>query len=147
MATLRAYRVLYLQCADLNHSYFVIIGAAKLVLISFAVFCTYGGIRLHGIIAVALVVLGMSTSAFLATIVTIWGEFHKASVKARKALNAFSVDEDGYERKWFKKTVESLPVMRINVLSMYYIDMGTVLLVVRIVSEGICFFLVNFPAT
>ena len=99
MATVRAYRVLYLQCAGVNYAYFVVPGASKLILISFAIFCTYGGIRLHGIIAVALATLGISTSAFLATIVTIWGEFHKASVKARKALDAYSMHDDGCERK------------------------------------------------
>ena len=145
--TVRAYRVLCIQCADVNHVYFVIIGASKLILISFAIFCTYGGIRLHGIIAAALAIIGISTSAFLATIVTIWAEFNNASVKAKKALHTYSVHEDGYERKWFKETLVSLPNLKVNVLNMYYIDMGTVLLVVRIVSEGICFFLVNFPAT
>ena len=87
VAAVRAYRVLSIQCSDLNHSYFVIIGAAKLILILFAVFCTYGGIGLHGVIAAALAIIGISTSAFLATIVTIWGKFHNASVKARMALN------------------------------------------------------------
>lgn len=74
--------------------------AAKLVLMSFAVFCTYGRIRLQGVTAIALATMGIGTSAFLSTIVAIWGDFRQAFVKARKTLNTYSVhDDDGYEPK------------------------------------------------
>ena len=116
----------------------VLVGA-KIQLALFAVFCTYASIRLSGIISVALSSIGVTTTVFLAIMVSTLAEFSSRSVAIHRVLQNVTVESDhgqgGVERKMMAKSVGALGEIRINVGNLYFIDKVVVLLLLRAVTE------------
>ena len=56
------YRVLQIQVKDGNQVYGAMIVGGKVLLFLLAVYCTYGAIRLSGIMAIALGIVGISST-------------------------------------------------------------------------------------
>ena len=122
-----------------NQVYAIVLPGAKILLALFAVFCTIGAIRLDGITAIALSSIGISTTIFLGIMVSTLAEVHSRSGQVLRFLRNVTMEEqlhDGRPRRGcLKRSVNALGEIRIQIGSLYFIDKGVVLLLLRAVTE------------
>lgn len=145
---IRVYRELRLLVAGIDRVFFVVTASANCTLILVAIYCVYCGQRLHGVSAVALTALGFTAIALLAVFVNSWAQFHSDSGRVLKVLHSqlsrFSMEVMRTERLLFKRTLISLPRLKIPMMGLFYVDKPVVLKDMKVVCEGIIFLLVNF---
>ena len=76
---MKIYRQLYLLVDEFNTIYGIIMSATKLTFVLSDAFCTYGTIRLEGMITGFLGILGMTLMIFFAAMTVTMGEVNNAS--------------------------------------------------------------------
>ena len=144
----QAYRALQLQANAIDRVYWLLIVVIQYDMMLLVVFCTYGAIRLDGLIGIALGILGLSSISMLVVFLSSFAEFYSGSSNALQSLTRMTVRSDlianHTQRAWFRRSVKSLRIARIPVAGMYYIDKELVLNAVGIISNGVFFLLVNF---
>ena len=94
---LRLYRNVQLLMCELNEVYGMLIIGVKILLILFAVFCTYGGIRFGGMLAMCLAWIGFSTTTYLAVMLNTMGEFREKCKYALAKANITEHARDGHK--------------------------------------------------
>lgn len=145
---LSLYTCLHLQLDELNRVYMITLAGAKILLVLFSVFCTYGAIRLNGIMAISLGWIGSSCTIFLAITLNTLAEFNVQSMSAlqvfRKQMAAGSSNDGETPSKWFRMKVNSLREFRVQIGSAYYIDKPIILTTFKIIFDAtINFLLMN----
>ena len=137
---LRLYRDVQLLMCELNQVYGMLIIGAKILLILFAVFCMYGGIRFEGALAMCLAWIGFSTTTYLAMMLNTMGEFREKSDHALRQWKREMADSGpghGVNMHWLRRTLRSMPVTGINVGSFYFMDKAIVLTIFRIIFDAV----------
>ena len=64
---------------EYNRVYFIIVSSTQASCISFGMFCTYGGLKMHGILRLHLVTMAIFSISFLVMFLMVAGEFHSRS--------------------------------------------------------------------
>ena len=146
------YTCLYLQIAEYNRVYLILLAGSKILLVLFAVFCTYGAIRLEGMMSFSLGWIGFSCTVFLAVLLSCLAEFYVRSSVVRKILKrqlpAVSMaPRCHHDRcvpldKWMRKKVTATKEMRFCLGSAYYVDKPLLLTTFDIIVDQTISFLV-----
>ena len=128
----------------------ILLVGAKVLLMLFAIFCTYGAIRFHGILGIALGVVGTSTTVFLGVMMNTFAEFNSRSVRVlqklkEKATDPSFIESCGWRPLLYLKHLEGVPPLKIQIASMYFIDKALVLMLLKIITENIVNFLLLHP--
>ena len=95
--------------------------------------------------------LGVTTVIFLAIAVNVWAEFHSSSCRVLKTLKGKQGAMTKVNSRWrtmgpklFRKTLKSLPPLKIPILGIFFVDKPVVLLDMKVLCDGIIFLLVNY---
>ena len=125
--------------------YRVTICVVKFILTVFASTCTYGAIRLEGVIAPVLALRGSTDTTVLLVLLNSIGRVDKESSSVLGVLAKVPErNEARVMRKWLRMNVRSLRPMRMHIMSFYFIQIVCVPIVLRIISENVIFMLVNY---
>ncbi|CAG7828314.1 unnamed protein product [Allacma fusca] len=95
----RVYRNLQVLLSDAMDTVFVIFRGGKVLMISFAIFCTYGAIRLPGIMALTMAVIGFNCTVLLAILLDLMGNFHHKSTQILRYMNLKYIDDKLMKRR------------------------------------------------
>ena len=71
---------------EYNRVYFIIVSSTQAFFISFGMFCTYGALRMHGILRLYLLAMAIFSISFLAMFLMIAGELLIAGPKHSSTL-------------------------------------------------------------
>ena len=143
---MKLYRTLHVLVLEYNKVYSIIIASTKICIFSFAVFGVYGSLRKDGVMALFLLTLGIFSVGFLAVYLLLTAELHSSSsaflAAARQQLQGGLAPKYDMEIWWLRKYLRSLPVLKVQVGSAYFIDKPIVLTTFRIEFESIINFLI-----
>ena len=140
------YQTLHVLVLEYNKVYTIIIASTKICIFSFAIFGVYGSLRTDGVMALFLLTLGVFSVGFLAVYLLLTGELHSSSTaflaEARQQLQMGMGRKYDMDTRWLRKYLRSLPVLKVQVGSAYFIDKPIVLTTFRIEFESIINFLI-----
>ena len=113
-----------------------------------SVFCTYGALRMHGLLAIFLLSVGVFTQVFLITLLMTLGEVHSRSKNfLRRTLRSIAGPGGQKSRcdvKWMRKQMLCLPALSLRIGWAYEIDKPIVLTILKILFDStVNFLLVN----
>ena len=132
--------------AHVNSFAFVPFGCTKGCFMIGSVFCTYGALRMQGLLAIFLLSVGVFSQAFLITLLMTLGEVHsRANTFLHRSLR--SVSGSGRVRgdiKWMRRQIRCFPALSLRVGWAYIIDKPIVLTALKITFDTtVNFLLVN----
>ena len=141
--SLKLYAQIQRLVAEFSENFCRVLQGSKVLLVFLAIFCTYGGVRFHGLLAVCLGWIGISTTSFLLVLLGTLGEFHNKSKKLLLQWKRQAADVKDLRRAlWLRKHIRSLNTICINFGSFYYIDKPIVLTCFKIIFDAVTNFLV-----
>ena len=133
-----AYRVMQLQCRDFNTIMGLLVAVTKFVLIIFSVTCAYAAIRFDGLIGTALGLAGGSNTMLLLFALTFYAGISVDSSDFLGSLKALTpLCTEAWNRKLIRKTLPSMQVMNVRILSFYSIDRLSPLVAIPLPSSVI----------
>ena len=136
----RLYRCLQLLLKDCNSVYNALLGSAIILLILFSIFCTYGAIRFHGLIATAFAWIGTSCTVFLAILLGIMAEFNYKSKLLLVTFSRSVVRSTGALRKiefaMLRRQLRAMTDLKFRVGALYYVDKGVVMTTFKIIFDS-----------
>ena len=143
---IRLYRVLQLQTDDFMRCFGVSIVGAKLCLTLFACASTYGAIRLKGLAAFTLFMVGSSSTAILFLLLSVWAGLNSSSSDFLQNLTILMGrhPEIGKKSEWVRKAAKCLKPLEIRILNFYMIDKLNALEVISYISDNVVFLLVEY---
>ena len=143
---MKLYQKLHVLVLEYNQVYSVIILSTKVCISSFAIFGVYGSFREQGLMALFLLTLGIFSIGFLAVYMVLTGELHSSSAAflaaASRQIEMTMFRRHDMETKLLIRYMRSLPVLKVEVGSAYFIDKPIVLTTFRIDFENIINFLI-----
>ena len=145
---LQVYTALFVQLRELCTIYSVLFPGAKFLLALWAVFCTCGAIRFNGFLSAALTVFGIVATTILGILMTLFAEVNHCSIKLIRVLRTGSARKASKKEHvavglWYRQKLRAMQPIKVNIGPFYYADKPLVLGVIRYISEGIVFILVN----
>ena len=136
----KLYRSLQILLKGCNAVYNVLIGSAVVLLILFSVFCTYGAIRFHGLIAISFAWIGISCTGFLAILLGIMAEFNNKSKLLLVAFDRSVVRSRRVLRKgefaMLRRQLRAMTDLKFRVGALYYVDKGVVMTTFKIIFDS-----------
>ena len=143
---LKIYRQLYLLVGEFNSVFGIILMALKFVFIASAVFCTYGALKLGGVVAGFLAVLGLTFMTVFGAMMVTMGEVNNASklfLRLVKSRYGYRPRFGDYSRRnlYLEKYLKSTQELKLRVGSTYFIDKGIALTTFRITLDNTINFL------
>ena len=132
------YRRVYVFCTLIVKIFFVVTTIGSI----------YGMIRMTGVLAVGLTVIGASIGFFLIFILESWAEYHFRSSQFLQNIAVWNTDRyrlaNRCEYLWLRKSLRAIRPIRFQVGSFYFADKQLVLTVVKIIANWAVFLLVNY---
>ena len=139
------YQKLGLILMEYKRVYFIIVARNKVFFVSFGMFCTYGVLRMHGMLRLFLPTIAIFSISFLVMFLMVAGEFHsrsRAFINAARTRMTMKITQNrGHEIKWLRRYLRTLPELKVHVGSLYYIDKPIVLTMFKIIFDSIISFL------
>ena len=137
--SLRLYRCLQLLLKECNVVYDVLLGSTFVLNALFAVLCTFGSIRFHGLVAVGFAWIGTSCTVLLAMLLGVMADFNGKSklllVMFRwNALNCRRgpiICEFGI----LKRQLRAVTELKFQVGALYFVDKQNVMTVFKIIFD------------
>ena len=135
----RFYRCLQILLNECNSVYNALFGCATILLISYAVLCTYGAIRFHGLIAASFACIGTSCTVFLAILLGITAEFNSKSKLLLVALGRSIVSSGSRttrkELAVLRRRVRAMTDLKFHVGGLYFVDKAIVMTTFKIIFD------------
>ena len=130
---------------EYNRVYFTTLASTKVFFVSFGMSCTYGVLRMHGMLRLFLLTIAIFSISFLVMLLMVAGEFHsrsRAFINAARTRLAIEITSNpGHQVKWLRRYLRTLPELKVKVGSLYFIDKPIVLTMFRIIFDSIINFL------
>ncbi|CAG7690352.1 unnamed protein product [Allacma fusca] len=136
--SLKTYKILRLLLKESSKAVGPAFEGSKVLLILFAIYCTYGAIRLQGLVAVTMGVIGINCTLLLAVGLQTLGDIH------HKSSSILDLYERTYGGQQIRATLKELPALKFNIGSFYNIDRSMVLTFFKIVFDSTANFLLMF---
>ena len=132
------YRRVYVFCTIIVKILFVVTTVGSI----------YGTIRMSGMLAVGLAVLGTSIGLFLMFVLESWAEYHFRSTQFLENMAQWNRERyrpaNRVDYLWLRKSLRATRPIRFQVGGFYFADKELVLTVVKIISDWAVFLLVNY---
>ena len=126
---------------DYNQSLGIVYAGTHGTLMSVVLFCSYGAIRLDGILSISLGWIGVNLLMFLAIITDQYGQINRSSKMALEAISrrqvALQSADKQLEQKWLKKKALCLRDFKIRVGSTFFFDKLLLLTTFQILLSNI----------
>ena len=137
--SLELYRCLQLLLKECNSVYAVLLGNTSILNTLFAIFCTYGAIRFHGLVGISFAWIGTNCTAFLAMMLGIMADFNG---KSKQLLIMFKLgavkckrDATAGDSALLQRQLRALREMRFQMGALYFVDKQNVMTVFKVIFD------------
>ena len=135
----RHYRCLQILLKECNSVYSALFGCTTILLILYAILCTYGAMRFHGLIAASFGCFGTSCTAFLGIILGITAEFNSKSklllvAFGRSIVNCRRVTMRT-ELATLRRQLRAVNELTFHVGGLYFVDKTIVMTTFKIIFD------------
>ena len=135
----RNYRCLQILLQKCNAVYNYLVGCGTVLLILYAILCTYGAVRFHGLIAATFVCIGTSCTAFLAILLGTTAEFNSKSklllVAFRRSVVGRSTTATRGELAMLRRQLGAMTDLKFQVGGLYFVDKAIVMTTFKIIFD------------
>ena len=122
----RMYRCLYLQMDHFSRTFVVAYGSIHLGLVVLAIFCSYGSVRFHGLLAFGFAWMFTACLVMLVLLVLALAAVNrksKATLESmQKVAKSLFVGLKGPQRRMLRREMSNMQGLKVRVGSMFYYD-------------------------